>query len=469
MNWEGTVLGGKYALLTKLGQGGMGSVWRAEHIQLRSPVAVKLIDAQIIENPEALARFMREAQSAAALRSPHVVQILDYGADRGVPYIAMELLEGESLAQRLVRVGRLAPAQAAHVLTHVGRAIGKAHEAGVVHRDLKPDNIFICHNDDEEVAKVLDFGIAKSSSGAFGVPTGSATRTGAILGTPYYMSPEQAEGTKSVDHRTDVWALGVIAYECLVGQRPFESEALGGLLLAICTRPLPVPSHFADVPVGFDAWFAKACARELPERFQSARQAASELRQICGTANVTTGGLGRSAMNDARPPTVGGVAGTSQTNAYAASVGIDTQKRKGPALVASLIGVAFLVVAVAGATAFILRPENTAVDSALPNGALPQVAAATPVTTQSPTVTPVEPASAPSAAAATSAATPALPAATAIRPKATAARPAKPAPTIDKKALVAKPATTTKPAPVVTPPSTPKPAVTAKPAVNLGI
>lgn len=471
MNWEGTVLGGKYALVAKLGQGGMGSVWRAEHIQLRSPVAVKLIDAQIVENPEALARFMREAQSAAALRSPHVVQILDYGADRGVPYIAMELLEGESLAQRLLRVGRLAPGQAAHILTHVGRAIGKAHEAGVVHRDLKPDNIFICHNDDEEVAKVLDFGIAKSSSGAFGVPTGSATRTGAILGTPYYMSPEQAEGTKSVDHRTDVWALGVIAYECLVGQRPFESEALGGLLLAICTRPLPVPSQLADVPAGFDAWFAKACARDLSERFQSAREAAGELRQICGTAGATTGGLGRSRINETRPSAVSGVAGTSQTNAYAASVGIDTQKRKGPTVVALLIAVAFLVVAVAGATAYMLRREAVEVaGSAVPNVTPKEAAAAAPVTTgQGPAVAPVESPSAPSASGATANPTSARPEAnTTSRPKPAPARPAKPAPSVDKKAIVAKPVVTSKPAPVAAP-TAPKPAVTAKPAVNLGI
>jgi hypothetical protein len=471
MNWEGTVLGGKYALLTKLGQGGMGSVWRAEHIQLRSPVAVKLIDAQIIENPEALARFMREAQSAAALRSPHVVQILDYGADRGVPYIAMELLEGESLAHRLVRMGRVPPAQTAHIMTHVGRAIAKAHEAGVVHRDLKPDNIFICHNDDEEVAKVLDFGIAKSSSGAFGVPTGSATRTGAILGTPYYMSPEQAEGTKHVDHRTDVWALGVIAYECLVGQRPFESEALGGLLLAICTRPLPIPSQFAEVPAGFDAWFAKACARELSERFQSAREAASELRQICGNAGATTGGLGRSRMTDARPASaVSGVAGTSQTNAYAASVGIDTQaKRKGPAVVALLIGVLFLVVAVAGGTAFMLRRDATqTADSAIPTVTPPEtLAAAAAKTPEAPAVTPIEPASAPSASvAAAPTANPAPAATTTSRPKPTAARPAKPAPTVDKKAIVAKPVATVKTAPVAT---TPKPATTAKSSVNLGI
>jgi serine/threonine-protein kinase len=285
MDWEGTVFGGKYLLGKKLGQGGMGSVWRAQHVQLRSPVAIKLIEQSIAQNPEALARFMREAQSAAALRSPHVVQILDHGADHGVPYIAMELLDGESLANRLERVTRLSPPETATILTQVARAITKAHDAGIVHRDLKPDNVFLVKNDDEEVAKVLDFGIAKQAGAALG--PSSSTRTGALLGTPYYMSPEQAEGTRLVDFRTDIWAFGVIAFECLLGRRPFESEAFGSLLLAICTRPLPVPSTFGPVPPEFDAWFARACAREPDRRFASAREAAAELRRACSDGRLS--------------------------------------------------------------------------------------------------------------------------------------------------------------------------------------
>jgi serine/threonine-protein kinase len=319
MDWvvPGVVLAGKYKLELKLGQGGMGAVWRAQHVQLKSPVAIKLIDAEIVQSPEALARFMREAQSAAALRSPHVVQILDFGADQGVPYIAMELLEGESLADRLARVGRLTPSEVVRLMTEVARAIGKAHELSIVHRDLKPDNIFLVKNDEIEVTKVLDFGIAKATPG-IGVASGSETRTGAILGTPHYMSPEQAEGTKLVDHRTDLWALGVIAFECLLGRRPFDSDALGSLLLAICTRPIPVPSAWGLNLPGFDAWFAKACARELPERFQSARELANELRRVVGSgegSDLTLTDEARSAafaktaqMNtpfDAVPPTAG--------------------------------------------------------------------------------------------------------------------------------------------------------------------
>jgi eukaryotic-like serine/threonine-protein kinase len=369
MDWvgPGAVLAGKFKLELKLGQGGMGAVWRAEHIQLRSPVAIKLIDELIAQNPEALARFLREAQSAAALRSPHVVQILDYGADRGVPYIAMELLEGESLADRLDRVGRLGPAEVARVMTEVARAIGKAHELSIVHRDLKPDNIFLVKNDEVEVTKVLDFGIAKATQG-LGVASASETRTGAILGTPHYMSPEQAEGTKLVDHRTDLWALGVIAFECLVGRRPFDSDALGSLLLAICTRPIPVPSAWGLELPGFDAWFAKACARELPERFQSARELAAELRRVIGGAV----GTDMTLVDESRGP--GAFAKTAAMNTpfvtVPATAGVPSgrplsEPRRGVAGWA-LGGVVALVLA--GIAAFVLResPAEPSVPASAP-------------------------------------------------------------------------------------------------------
>jgi serine/threonine-protein kinase len=286
------VIAGKYRLLRKLGQGGMGSVWYAEHMTLHSPVAIKLIDPSIADNAEALGRFLREAQSAASLRSPHVVQILDHGVDNGVPYIAMELLDGESLADRLTRVGRLSPGETARVLQHVARAIGRAHEAGIVHRDLKPDNIYLVRNDDEEIAKVLDFGIAKSNAHGLSASAGGGTRTGAVLGTPYYMSPEQAEGAKTLDGRADIWAMGVIAFECLLGSRPFDEETLGSLLLAICARPIPIPSQRGPVPPGFDEWFARACARDVTQRYAVARDAAADLRQVCDGTRGTSGNYG---------------------------------------------------------------------------------------------------------------------------------------------------------------------------------
>ncbi|MDI1444266.1 serine/threonine-protein kinase [Polyangium sp. 6x1] len=283
----GAVIAGKYRLIGLLGKGAMGEVWRAEHVTLGAPVAIKLIDVDLLgssganENSEIVQRFFREAKAAAALRTPHVVQIQDHGYDGPLPYIAMEMLEGETLEQRIERVRVLPPLMTTTIITHIARAVGKAHEAGIVHRDLKPSNVFLVRNDEDEIAKVLDFGIAKAiGGGVLGSQGGVATRTGSVVGTPCYMSPEQALGNKTIDQRADLWALGVIAYECVVGVRPFDSEALGDLIVQICARPLPVPSAFGRVPDGFDAWFAKACAREPNERFQTAKELAESLRWI---------------------------------------------------------------------------------------------------------------------------------------------------------------------------------------------
>jgi hypothetical protein len=289
-----SILAGKYRLVSQIGRGGMGSVWKAEHLELCAPVAIKLMDPTLATGLEAARRFLGEARAAAALRSPHVVQILDYGVDgtTEIPFIAMELMEGESLAARLKRMQRLAPVEAARIITHVARALTRAHEAGIVHRDLKPENIFLVRNEDEEVAKVLDFGIAKLT--ALTLTRHPATQSGSVLGTPFYMSPEQISGSRDVDYRTDLWAVAVIAYECLTGRRPFEGDTVGGLALQICTRRPPLASSFAAVPNRFDAWFDRATDREPARRFGSARELADDFRRVCGTevASVSDGASG---------------------------------------------------------------------------------------------------------------------------------------------------------------------------------
>lgn len=274
---QGMILAGRYRLLHQLGKGGMGSVWSAEHLALHSLVAVKLLDDQIARNPDAVERFRREAQAAAALRSAHVVQVLDYGVDGTTPFLVMELLKGEDLAARLQKSGRLAPPALLEIMQQVARAVGRAHEAGIVHRDLKPENVFLVDEGDHELVKVLDFGIAKSVAPGFAP---SATRTGVTMGTPYYMSPEQAEGKREVDHRTDLWALGVICSECLTGVRPFDGQTFGELLLNICARPAPVPSTLAVVPRHFDAWFAKATDRDPARRFANVHELVSTLGDV---------------------------------------------------------------------------------------------------------------------------------------------------------------------------------------------
>ena len=308
----GIVVADRFRLERPLGQGGMGAVWLAQHIGLDVPCAVKFIHAESAASPEIRARFEREAKSAAQLRSPNVVQILDHGIWQGAPYIAMEYLEGEDLAARLRSRGRLDPRETAAIASQVARALARAHAAGLVHRDLKPANIFLVRDDDREIAKVLDFGVAKSTATAMG-ESDSKTKTGALLGTPYYMSPEQAQGTKVVDHRSDLWALAVVVYQCITGQLPFRSEALGDLFMKIIVQPLPVPSHVAPVPPGFDAWWARCSARDPDQRFQSAKELADALGLALGLTGGTAGDFaltapyhgpqGLSQQGMTRPPT----------------------------------------------------------------------------------------------------------------------------------------------------------------------
>ena len=262
----------------------MGAVWEGTHATLGSRVAVKFIDAEYAESPEARSRFENEARAAARLRSKHVVEVYDHGVtDDGRPFIVMEFLDGEPLDKRLDRVGRLSPKETAHIVMQICRGLTKAHAAGIVHRDLKPENVFLVRDEEEgtDVAKVVDFGIAKFNDASLG--SSSATRTGSVLGTPHYMSPEQARGLRSVDSRSDLWSVAVIAYRCIVGALPFEGEAVGDLLVKLCTAPIPVPSQLApDVPPSFDAWLVRALNRDPAQRFASAAQLAESLALVCG-------------------------------------------------------------------------------------------------------------------------------------------------------------------------------------------
>jgi serine/threonine-protein kinase len=285
------IIADRFRLVRPLGEGGMGAVWLAHHIRLQIPCAVKFMHPAVAAEPAFRSRFDREAVAAAQLRSPHVVQVLDHGVWEEMPYIAMECLEGEGLDQRLAHRGKLTPEETLLIAGQVARALTKAHAAGLVHRDLKPPNIYVVRDDDREIVKVLDFGIAKAS----GPSTGVQTKTGAIVGTPYYMSPEQAQGTKIVDHRTDLWALGVVVYECLTGTLPFVSEAFGDLVLKIIVDPIPVPSQIAPVPAGFDAWWARAVDRDPGARFQSAKEMVEALSVAL---DLRAGGAAEGVGND---------------------------------------------------------------------------------------------------------------------------------------------------------------------------
>jgi serine/threonine protein kinase len=247
----------------------MGSVWLAEHLALSVPCALKLVDVRSADADELRARFELEAKAAAQIRSRHAVHIYDHGLWNGAPFIAMELLDGEDLASRLERERTLGPAETLRIVAEISRALGRAHALGIVHRDLKPENVFLARDDDGEVAKVLDFGIAKVQRGEL---TDTTTKPGMVMGTPFYMSPEQARGTRNIDHRSDLWALAAITFECLTGRMPFPGEAVGEVLGKIMYEPIPRPSDFADVPSGFGVWWEKATQRDPEHRFQSAAE-----------------------------------------------------------------------------------------------------------------------------------------------------------------------------------------------------
>ncbi len=278
---SGRVIASRYRLEAPLAQGGMGSVWKARHLQLDTLLAVKFINLDQRATAGGRARFEREAKAAALLHGPNVVEVYDYGVDAGLPYLAMELLDGEDLSRRLAREGRLPIPALVNLIDQVSRALRRAHEEGIVHRDLKPGNIFLVEREDEEpLVKVLDFGIARTPRLG---SVGEVTKTGTLLGSPRYMSPEQARAPRSVDPRSDLWSVAVIAFRALTGRLPFVADEIGELLVKICTEPAPSPSSIrADLGTDFDRFFERALARNPRERFQTARELAMELAICAG-------------------------------------------------------------------------------------------------------------------------------------------------------------------------------------------
>ncbi len=283
----GSIIANRFELVRELGRGAMGTVWLAEHLSLGVRCAVKFMTSEAAGGPGYVARFEREARAIARLGSTNIVRILDYDTHEGVPFIAMECLQGEDLAARLQRVGRLDAAATYSIVSQVANGLAKAHAAGIVHRDLKPENIFLAQDDAGEVAKLLDFGVAKLTGLAGCDAVASATEAGMLIGTPFYMSPEQARSVDEIDHRADLWSLAVIAFECLTGRLPFDSKALGDLLAKIIFEPLPVPSQVdpAMTPE-FDLWWTRAAARDARDRFAGAREMADALGRALGVVGA---------------------------------------------------------------------------------------------------------------------------------------------------------------------------------------
>jgi serine/threonine-protein kinase len=274
----GQVLDGRYRVDSVLGEGGMGIVYKAVHTALRKPLAIKVLRAEVSKNEEIVARFKQEAQSASQIGNQHIIDISDFGALRdGSTYFVMEFLSGRSLTTALLQ-DRFTLQRTLHVTKQLCRALGAAHEIGIVHRDMKPDNVqLIERGGDKDFVKVLDFGIAK-----VGGTTSKLTQAGQVFGTPHYMSPEQCAGT-AVDHRTDIYAVGVILYEMATGQVPFDADNLMGIL----TKHLyenPIPPHElpppVNVPPALEAVILKALAKKPELRYQTMTELVADLEAV---------------------------------------------------------------------------------------------------------------------------------------------------------------------------------------------
>jgi serine/threonine-protein kinase len=277
---------GQYALKRKLGEGGMGEVWLAEHGLLRRPCAVKFIRPELATNPATAARFAREVQAVTGLSHVNTVRVYDYGrADDGSFYLVMEYLDGPTLEELVRAIGPLPPGRLVYLLRQVCGALAEAHAAGLVHRDLKPANVIVATlGGQPDVAKLLDFGLVQDLSA---VADGQLTRTGTVLGTPAYMSPEQAAGEPAVDARGDVYSLGAVAFFALAGRPPFQGKSVGQLLAAHRAEPPPSLTDLRpDVPAELAAVVARCLAKDPADRFQSV----ADLDRALETSVCASGG-----------------------------------------------------------------------------------------------------------------------------------------------------------------------------------
>jgi serine/threonine-protein kinase len=274
---------GKYKILAQIGEGGMGTVYRAEHVVLGSPAAIKLLLPQYTQDASVVDRFFTEAKAASAIRHVGIVEVFDYGRlPEGTAFIAMELLRGESLAGFIGRHRRLEPVIAQIIMLQILAALSAAHVVGVIHRDLKPDNIFLTRDTGAPGGirvKILDFGVAKLITDVVGPPT--KTKGNTILGTPTYMAPEQCRGGGEIDARADLYATGCILYEMLIGVPPFVGEGGGEVMAKHIYEPAPRLMDVApQLPAELDLLVAKMLAKSPAERTPSAGWALAALERI---------------------------------------------------------------------------------------------------------------------------------------------------------------------------------------------
>jgi serine/threonine-protein kinase len=357
---QGQVIEGKYRIVDLIGVGGMGSVFEGENERIRRRVAIKVLNAKAAASKDAVERFEREAQAAGLVGSDHILEVLDLGAlPSGEHFMVMEYLDGETLGARIKHMGAMTPHQVVPLVRQALAGLAAAHAAGIVHRDLKPENLFVCKEKAgyADFVKIIDFGVSKfNKMGGEGL---SMTRTGAVMGTPYYMSPEQARGSQ-VDARSDLYAMGVILYEAVTGQVPFHAETFNELLFKIVlSEPVPLRQVRPDVDPGFESLTLKAMARDAEHRFQSAEDFIAALDNWVRTGAAVTipPAVGHDAPDETQTATnVIPAAGTPATGGASVSAWSSSQAdavpglKKGPSPVflLALLGGFVLVLAVGG-------------------------------------------------------------------------------------------------------------------------
>jgi serine/threonine protein kinase len=274
----GQTIDGKYRIVRLIGEGGMGAVYEGENVRIRRKVAIKLLHSGIAANAEMVQRFEREAQVAGTVGNDHILEILDLGAlPNGDRYMVMEFLDGETLTERINVRKRLEASDAVNIVRQMLTGLEAAHGAGIVHRDLKPDNIFVLRSKAgvKDFVKIIDFGISKFTE--HGAST-RMTRTGALMGTPHYMAPEQATGSAEIDRRTDIYAVGIILYEAVTGRVPFQAETFNQLLFEIALAKItPARQIVPELDAAIDSIIMKASARDPAQRFQTCAEFAAAL------------------------------------------------------------------------------------------------------------------------------------------------------------------------------------------------
>ncbi len=356
----GTILDGKYRVEEIVGAGGMGAVYRATHTVIGRTVAIKTLHSSFVKNESVLQRFQLEAQLAGSIGHDNICEVTDFGTtEDGSPYLVMPLLKGDALSDVLGRENKLPTDRLFDILSQTLSALEAAHKSQIVHRDLKPDNIFVTRiGDRDNFVKLLDFGISKVLDQDTVL---NLTRTGTVIGTPFYMSPEQAKGAKDVDHRADIYAIGVILYEALTGKRPFEGDSYNEVMFKIIAEPYPNPCDVnSNIPPAVEKIVLTAMARDPAERYATADKMRAAISE------VAISNLPAQSVATGTTPTFSAATGPGATSTPLATesatitqMAIRAQKRPVKAV---LIGAAVaIVVAVSAFAGFVFlkdKPSN---------------------------------------------------------------------------------------------------------------